>query len=151
MYEVLGQITTIALPGWCFYIARKRKCSAKQSFYFALCAFIPFWGGVWGTWKYAGTEGGLKKARDKGFQIFFALLVPLLLFLGLRACFNSFSGIGADGYAIGGCESQIKRTLKDPDSYKFIKYDLTDTKVYIKYKAKNSFNAYVTETKACKR
>jgi len=25
LYEVLGQITTIVLPGWCFFIARKRK------------------------------------------------------------------------------------------------------------------------------
>jgi len=148
LFEVLGQITTIALPGWCFYVARKSKCSAKDAFYFALCALIPFWGGVWGTWKYAGTEGGLKKARDKGFQIFFVLLVPLLLFVGLRACFTNIS---ADSYAIGGCESQIKRSLKDPDSYRFIKYTLTDENVLIKYKAKNSFDAYVTESAVCKR
>ena len=90
----------------------------------------------------------MKRARGKGFQVFFALLIPVLVFFGLRSC---FTGISADSYAIGGCESQIKRNLKDPDSYRFIDYTLADKSVVIKYKAKNSFDAYITEKYVCTR
>ena len=86
-----------------------------------------------------------------GFKVFLRLMGPLLLFALLRGCVTSvFDGDGSS-YAIGGCKSRIKSRLKDPDSFRFIDYTLTDETVTIKYKAKNSFNAYIVSEETCKR
>ena len=67
------------------------------------------------------------------------------IFLGI------FSGGPSDTALEQGCIRSIKKTLKDPDSFKYISGSKNDKSVSIQYRAKNSFGGYVVESQSCNR
>lgn len=52
--------------------------------------------------------------------------------------------------AADACSEQIKRKMKNPNSFERIDYDSDGQNVYVNFYGTNSFNAVVAQTHACK-